>query len=443
VTKSSIKDDEQVNEVHRNIAARKAKAEGFIKLINLESILAADNSCPSETLKYLDSIFKPGAPEPKNFELQEYRHVFWLFLLLRWTGLRAEATKIMLPDIGKYLSSYLLSRTSGNYELIEIGSATSEYFDKAYISLAELSAYFKNIEYVYQISLPLPVSLRFLPSDIEATRRHHRITRKLTGEKVIEQMNISPADLLRLMRDGLPAYTSNGDLIFDIDAETINNQAGPSEGDLILAERRHAINEIRKARGQEAEDVTEFPPGWYGISFSPPQNLEDRQGYFEKILTLYFAIDDIEQYALLLEGGETTKEQNVNIHESSGKEVIAVPKGTNWSQITITVIDDERARIKTPVGERLFHRSELGMESKISGRPTLLWGSLCFFAKFNGRIDPKTHNVERRVIDSLKRLNKKLKEIFGMPENAWNHYRKNKEYVTKFRIDDKREKEIS
>lgn len=116
--------------------------------------------------------------------------------------------------------------------------------------------------------------------------------------------------------------------------------------------------------------------------------------------------------------------------------------GTKWENIKITLIDNDTIRIETPKRNGLFSYHELGMSDKRDGsKPTQIWLLLKLFAKFTGRIDSKTDKYDPKRPDIAKRLNKHLKDLFGIKESIYMyHYKTHKAYITKLVFSDQTER---
>lgn len=124
--------------------------------------------------------------------------------------------------------------------------------------------------------------------------------------------------------------------------------------------------------------------------------------------------------------------------------------GTQWEDIKITLVANDMVRIKTPQGEGRFTYHELGMADKRAGdKPKLVWGLLVVFARRQGVLSPSdslysqdrvtgtANKYKGTICDATKRLNKHLKEVFGIDESIYKwHYRKYKKYETKIFFSD-------
>jgi len=121
------------------------------------------------------------------------------------------------------------------------------------------------------------------------------------------------------------------------------------------------------------------------------------------------------------------------------KGLLPCPPGTKWEDITITLIANDTVRIKTPWGEERYTFSELGLSDKRKGDgSTMLWELLKVFAKKGGQVGREKNDYDPKLPDTAKRLNYKLKEIFGINDSIYkSHYKLEKAYITKIHFKDR------
>jgi hypothetical protein len=130
------------------------------------------------------------------------------------------------------------------------------------------------------------------------------------------------------------------------------------------------------------------------------------------------------------------------------------PPGTSWEQIKIALVENDIAIIKTPTINRRVSYHELGMSDIRRGnKPKKIWIILILFAQFNCRLDGEIPESIKRILlndykidyykklpDYTKRLNKHLKDLFGINDSIFKfHYKKHKAYITKIEFSDRRE----
>jgi hypothetical protein len=136
--------------------------------------------------------------------------------------------------------------------------------------------------------------------------------------------------------------------------------------------------------------------------------------------------------------------------KTSGKnKVLLCKEGTVWEDIKITLVADDTVRIETPSVKRRFSYHELGMKGGSRGdQPTYLWALLVLFAENHGVISLEDYELSKErkykagssktmLFDSAKRLNRYLKELFGIEESIYKaHYRKKRQYETRILFSD-------
>jgi hypothetical protein len=130
-------------------------------------------------------------------------------------------------------------------------------------------------------------------------------TKTITGKEAIKILQCKPINLINYMRDGLTAFHKGGARVYDLDSP----DDGPGWAEHLQATRRHAINEMRMARGGESATVPEFPDGWRGMSFTADETLEEVKG-------LYFRLDDIDAIREHLENTPEPVEKESNFQQA-------------------------------------------------------------------------------------------------------------------------------
>ncbi len=130
-------------------------------------------------------------------------------------------------------------------------------------------------------------------------------------------------------------------------------------------------------------------------------------------------------------------------HEESGEtkpitEAFPCNPGTKWEDIKITLTANNKVRIETPQGKGHFTYYKLGMSDGRAGdKPTVLWHLFKIFAKNKGYITGKAGQYYKNLPDTAKRLNRHLKNLFGIDDSIFKcHYKKHKAYITKIIFND-------
>ncbi len=103
-----------------------------------------------------------------------------------------------------------------------------------------------------------------------------------------------------------------------------------------------------------------------------------------------------------------------------------------WEDVHITLVSNEMVRIQTPNGSGRFTFCGLGLQDRRKGDADgKLWGLLKILCKGNGKITSKTQRFDRTLPDTVKRLNKKLQDLFQVHESVFFHYKKFHAYIAK------------
>jgi len=221
----------------------------------------------------------------------------------------------------------------------------------------------------------------------------------LTGQEVMKKLDISRLDLLELVEDGkLQAHDPD--------------------------EREYYLMGVPVKLSKDGIDFAEQPiklftkEGKDGIIFVEQPKTPDE---LEKC---YFAVKDVET---IQDKQPQNKRREVN------KPVLISKPETQWEDIIITLVSDDTVRIKTLDIEQRFNYSELGLSDKRKGdTPTILWELLKLFATMNGFISSNNSEYNATLPDTAKRLNKHLKNLFGINESIYaGHYKKEGGYRTR------------
>jgi hypothetical protein len=208
------------------------------------------------------------------------------------------------------------------------------------------------------------------------------------------------------------------------------------------------LNEDRKKISKELSDIKKDDPkyaNWkYFVKPSSDNKIElilsgvrgaifkgDQVAQFEK----YFRLTSIEE-----------KSEKINT------KLLPCKRGTRWEDVKIILIENDAIKIETPEGRRRFSYHELGMANIKSGKLKIDWHILKLFAAYSGRLDNQVEEPVKRTLlndfninyykklpDYTKRLNKHLKEFFGIKNSIFKyHYKKYKAYITKIEFSDLR-----
>lgn len=119
------------------------------------------------------------------------------------------------------------------------------------------------------------------------------------------------------------------------------------------------------------------------------------------------------------------------------------PLDTKWEDMTWIFLTNEMVKIEANGVTNKYLYSDLGFKDMRKGDvPTTRWTVLRVFAENNGEISWET-NIDNKLNNKMpgiiRDISKKLKEAFGINDNPFHNYKKEKSYKTKFLIKDERE----
>lgn len=121
--------------------------------------------------------------------------------------------------------------------------------------------------------------------------------------------------------------------------------------------------------------------------------------------------------------------------KKSCKYPYTIPSGTKWEDIIINFIDDRNVDIRIPSCDTL-HTSYADMcfADGRNGKPTKQWGLLQLLARRNGSLPPDDSEVHPSYKKAKQKLEKQLKEYFGIEYDFFKKYNSKDGYVTKATI---------
>jgi hypothetical protein len=291
----------------------------------------------------------------------------------------------------------------------------------------------------------------------------------LTGKEAVSIYQTTPFQLIKLMRKNmLHAVTESGKKVYDTDIHAPDypdswpdprprsrserkDRRKKEEGHIkaiealeptfrqrIEANRRWAIHKMQldraKGRDQKPEnDISMHPDGYYGISLNLPQDEEKAKEKLNEMLTFYFERSELDKLFNKTISSVTPSEETTE----RDSRVIPCKPGTKWDDIKITLIDDHNVRIEVHQSKDRYHYSALKMADQRDGKPSMLWELLKIFAKNEGFITSKFPEYDPRFPDTAKRLNKHMKQLFGISGSIYQgHYKTMKGYKTKIFFSD-------
>lgn len=267
--------------------------------------------------------------------------------------------------------------------------------------------------------------------------------------------------LFRLMKEGhLQAYDNLGRKVVDIDScekgkkksyERIEELISIREGTKLAGnvawsgtiEKPLTKEEIKR----EAREKYNTQPLDTPINPDPENcvlfDFTSSEKNFIKATTFEFGEDEVlnlvkEKTLLKSEADQRPAGQAPD--DFTAKEIFPCGPGTKWEDIKITLTADDTVKIKTPQGEGIFSYHQLGMSNENTRelRPTVLWAFVKILSENDGFISSKNPDYNSKFPDTAKRLNKHLKQLFGIDESIYQgHYKKMKGYKTKIFFSDR------
>lgn len=139
------------------------------------------------------------------------------------------------------------------------------------------------------------------------------------------------------------------------------------------------------------------------------------------------------------------KEESIPVHEEEKKARIQAispfpaPSGASWGDITIRFLSREAAElIAGKIREGRDFR-EMGFMDRRTHGPDRLWFTLLYFGKHRGEISWETVGItlpmQKNLKSYIKDIRKRLKFLFQLEDDPFKNYRRERAYVTKFRIE--------
>jgi hypothetical protein len=184
--------------------------------------------------------------------------------------------------------------------------------------------------------------------------------------------------------------------------------------------RRKASQRLQENPLLIAELEKELAPDkvWKNLNLGPVQ----QEKLIEDLLNNWYLIEQVE---------------SISAQESQKSTTLCAP-GTQWKDITITLVSDEMVRIQTPDWDKRLTYHQLDMVDKRKGDSSgYLWALFKLFAENDGFIFSQNPKYDPKLPDTAKRLNTHLKKFFGINESIYTgHYKKERGYRTKIKFRD-------
>lgn len=111
-----------------------------------------------------------------------------------------------------------------------------------------------------------------------------------------------------------------------------------------------------------------------------------------------------------------------------------IPDGTMWENITLLFTDDEHVKISVAGHVHDTGFADMGFVDGRSSKPTMLWHLLRLLAVKNGTLSSKDTEANDKYKHHKKRLTDALKLYFGLDNDPFKPYAKEKAYTLKMTI---------
>ncbi len=297
-----------------------------------------------------------------------------------------------------------------------------------------------------------------------------KLSNRPNSQELIEYFEIKPFELPELIRKGLPAYSGTlGKPVRNLDALPKTHYTADQKK---LIELAHRVMRFSKApppiepvgtnqatnrnfkeeqRGhervlahiekmeteiQELKDRgVKYPPPYQypsdhreykWLSFAKPVDKKDAAGWLNLFMGLWFKREDVLNFT------------ETNHNKSSGP--FPCRPGTQWQEVSITLVDFETVRVAMPGCKARFTYHELKMANKKTKKPILIWYLMAALTQYSGRIDKHTPidvELKDRLTSLTKRLNSHMQDLFGIKDSIYkDYYNKHKEYAAKIEFND-------
>jgi|GEM_PF-5552899 len=329
----------------------------------------------------------------------------------------------------------------------------------------------------------------FIPPSLEAILKNTEKTQKnknwISGAALCDERSLMGYELFEFLQKGLPAYTSTGLMIIDIDKlekkrrytiEDIKRQISLAQGPsdyTVLTGQGHYEPPSRGMSAQEIdawakriyvsthdddfgwllETYVEVPDGCRAVSFTLPNEEKERLKRIQEAKAWLFKIEDVNDYEKkngyapigeveeaeqeVVEAPEKNKEHKSLVQNlipdldktGNNDEALTIPikPGTIWEQISIRIVNEQRIEITTPTGMAPWSAEQLGLRGKRE-----LWKLLEKFALREGSITSKGERRDKANVSNLRKL---LQALFPHVEGKpIKDYDKRNGYECRFNI---------
>lgn len=122
-----------------------------------------------------------------------------------------------------------------------------------------------------------------------------------------------------------------------------------------------------------------------------------------------------------------------NASKAKNKFPYPVPAGTEWRQVSMKVLGDEKIHIKLPAKEHTATYEEMGF-GKHDGKPSVLWAFFKILAMQNGEISITDETAKVQYKKQKQQVSDILKNYFSMESDPFHPYKENNSYKTRFTL---------
>ncbi len=122
-----------------------------------------------------------------------------------------------------------------------------------------------------------------------------------------------------------------------------------------------------------------------------------------------------------------------NASKTKHKFPSTIPAGTEWRQVSMKVLKDEKIHIKLPSKEHTATYEEMGF-GKHDGNPSVLWDFFKVLAIQNGEISIPDETAKVQYKKQKQQVSDILKNYFSMESDPFHPYKENNSYRTRFTL---------
>lgn len=122
-----------------------------------------------------------------------------------------------------------------------------------------------------------------------------------------------------------------------------------------------------------------------------------------------------------------------NTSKTKNKFPYPIPAGTEWRQVSMKVLANEKIQIKIPAKEYTATYEEVGF-GKHDGKPSVLWAFFKILAMQNGEISIADETAKVQYKKQKQQVSDILKNYFSMESDPFHPYKENNSYKTRFAL---------